>query len=55
MIVFQALKDTGPEEELVFNYGKKYFERAGFECSCGAYDAPHVPRKLPSNKHFSRP
>ena len=36
VIVFQALRDIGPEEEIVFDYGKKYFEKAGFACGCSA-------------------
>ena len=41
VIVFQALKDIGPEEELTFNYGQKYFKNAGFDCECGARKRPH--------------
>ena len=44
-IIFQALKDIGPEEELVFNYGRNHFKNAGFECACVAGDAPHMPGK----------
>lgn len=35
IILFQALKDIGAEEELCFNYGSSYFKRAGFGCGCG--------------------
>ncbi|KAK3686651.1 hypothetical protein LTR37_019582 [Vermiconidia calcicola] len=51
VIVFQALKDIGPEEEVVFDYGKAYFEKAGFECACDAHDRPHMPgQKEPKAK-----
>ncbi|KAK4541628.1 hypothetical protein LTR36_007772 [Oleoguttula mirabilis] len=43
VILFQALRDIGPEEEIVFNYGSWYFERAGFKCVCDAYKRPHIP------------
>lgn len=41
--LFQAFKDIEPEEEIVFNYGASYFEHAGFECECDAFDEPHLP------------
>ena len=34
VILFQALRDIGPEEELTFSYGSRYFEKAGFKCAC---------------------
>ena len=37
VILFQALRDIGPEEEIVFDYGRKYFEKAGFECRCSTH------------------
>lgn len=43
VILFQALKDIGPEEEIAFNYGRGYFEKAGFECACDAHKRPHMP------------
>jgi SET domain-containing protein len=43
VILFQALKDIGPGEELLFNYGRKYFEKAGFLCKCDARDEAHLP------------
>ena len=46
VIVFQALKDISPEEEITFNYGKSYFKNAGFDCSCDAQKEPHKPSRL---------
>lgn len=43
VILFQALRDIGPEEEILFNYGSWYFERAGFKCECDAHKLPHTP------------
>lgn len=45
-VVFQALKDIGPEEELTFNYGPNYFRNAGFLCACDARKKSHKPAKL---------
>jgi hypothetical protein len=45
VIVFEALRDIGAEEELTFFYGKNYFNAAGFDCTCSAYKTPHVPHK----------
>lgn len=45
VIVFQADKDIGPEEELTFNYGPDYFRNAGLLCACSARKKPHKPRK----------
>ena len=36
VIIYQAIRDIGPEEELVYNYGHKYFKAAGIECLCGS-------------------
>ena len=43
VIVFQALRDIGPEGEIVFDYGRKYFEKARFDCACDVIDTPHLP------------
>lgn len=43
VVMFQALRDIGPEEELTFQYGSAYFEQAGFLCRCGAHKEPHMP------------
>jgi hypothetical protein len=43
-ILFQASKNIGPGEELLFSYGGEYFERAGFLCKCSAQDEPHMPK-----------
>ena len=45
VIVFEALRDIGPEEELTFYYQKAYFKAAGFDCGCDAYKKAHVPRE----------
>lgn len=34
VLFFRAKKDIGPEEELMLNYGKAYFKKAGFPCAC---------------------
>ena len=41
VVLFSALKDIGPEEELTFNYGPGYFKDAGFDCDCGVRKGPH--------------
>lgn len=43
VIVFQALRDIGGGEELTFNYGRRYFEKAGFLCGCSAQKGAHMP------------
>lgn len=43
VVLFQALRDIGPEEELVFQYGAKWFEKAGFLCRCGVSEEAHMP------------
>lgn len=50
VILFQALRDIKPGEELLFNYGSYYFEKAGFMCGCGAVIGPHVPKGNGSKK-----
>lgn len=44
VILFQALRDIGPEEELVFDYGGRYFEEAGFLCARDAQKEAHLPK-----------
>ncbi|KAF2164848.1 hypothetical protein M409DRAFT_24753 [Zasmidium cellare ATCC 36951] len=44
VILFQALREIGPEEEIVFNYGARYFENAGFLCGCDAQKKAHLPQ-----------
>lgn len=46
VILFEAIRDVGPEEEIVFDYGGKYFEKAGFDCECNAHKAPHMPSQV---------
>ena len=43
VVLIQALRDIGPEEELVLNYGRSYFEHAEMECRCDAYKKTHLP------------
>lgn len=43
VVVFQATRDIQPEEEIVWNYGPKYFEKAEFKCGCSAKKSPHWP------------
>ncbi|EME78785.1 uncharacterized protein MYCFIDRAFT_178889 [Pseudocercospora fijiensis CIRAD86] len=47
VLVFKTLRRILPGEELTFYYGRKYFQQAGFKCSCPWRDEPHTPR---SNK-----
>lgn len=44
VILFQALRDIGPEEEVVFDYGGRYFKNAGFLCGCDAQKGLHLPK-----------
>ena len=43
VVLFQALREIGPEEEIVFDYGARYFEKAGFLCGCDALEKAHLP------------
>ncbi|KAI6830547.1 hypothetical protein KC367_g7927 [Hortaea werneckii] len=43
VVLFQALREIGPEEELTFQYGAKYFLDAGLECRCGVMEGGHMP------------
>lgn len=43
VVLFEALREIGPGEELTFQYGRRYFEDAGFECRCSALKGPHMP------------
>ena len=43
VVVMEATRDIGPEEEIVWNYGRKYFELAGFKCGCDKHQSPHWP------------
>jgi len=52
--LFQALRDIGPEEEIVFNYGRRYFEEAGFECRCGEVARAHMPGEGVVGKKLKR-
>ena len=60
VVLFQALRDIKEGEELTFQYGNAYFERAGIECRCGANDGePHIPGGLKkavkkASKHASK-
>ncbi len=36
VMLFKALIDIGPGEELYINYGKNYFKAAGIVCKCSA-------------------
>ena len=38
VMLFQAKKDIGPEEELTINYQKAGFKKAGFSCKCSKCD-----------------
>ena len=42
-MLFQALREIGPEEELTFQYGAKYFLDAGLEYRCGVVEGGHLP------------
>lgn len=46
VVFFQALRDVGPDEELTFNYGRFYFEAAGFRCGCQAMTREHYPGEV---------
>ncbi|KAF2439219.1 SET domain-containing protein [Karstenula rhodostoma CBS 690.94] len=51
VVLFQVLKNIAVGEELTFQYGKAYFEKAGFECRCDAHDGePHMPGDKPAAK-----
>ncbi|KAK7180346.1 set and ww domain protein [Paraphaeosphaeria sporulosa] len=44
VVLFQTLKNIAAGDELTFQYGKAYFERAGIECLCDAHDGePYMP------------
>ncbi|KAI7261334.1 hypothetical protein KC343_g4762 [Hortaea werneckii] len=43
VVLFQAIREIGPEEELTFQYGAKYFVDAGLECRCGVVGGGHLP------------
>ena len=45
VIVFKARRDIGPEEELTFNYGSKYFKNAGLRCECSSCTSKHLQEK----------
>lgn len=42
-MLFQALREIGPQEELTFQYGAKYFVDAGLVCRCGVGEGGHLP------------
>ncbi|RMY86583.1 hypothetical protein D0862_10885 [Hortaea werneckii] len=43
VVLFQALREIGPQEELTFQYGAKYFVDAGLVCRCGVVGDGHLP------------
>ncbi|GAB1740008.1 hypothetical protein NU219Hw_g4932t1 [Hortaea werneckii] len=43
VVLFQAIREIGPEEEITFQYGAKYFLEAGLECRCGVVEGGHLP------------
>lgn len=43
VVFFQALRDIRGGEELTFNYGRAYFEKAGIQCQCDAREGQHIP------------
>ena len=43
VVLFQALREIGPQEELTFQYGARYFVDAGLVCRCGVGEGGHLP------------
>lgn len=43
VVLFQAIREIGPEEEITFQYGAKYFLEAELECRCGVVEGGHLP------------
>ncbi|RMY96008.1 hypothetical protein D0862_08629 [Hortaea werneckii] len=43
VVLFQAIREIGPEEEITFQYGAKYFLEAGLECRCRVVEGGHLP------------
>lgn len=43
VMVFQAVRDIQPGEQLFIEYGRGYFEAANVFCKCDAYPGDHLP------------
>ncbi|KAJ4290346.1 hypothetical protein N0V90_010562 [Kalmusia sp. IMI 367209] len=52
VVLFQALRDIEAGEELCFQYGRAYFEKAGFECRCPIHEGgKHLPEAGRKRRH----
>ena len=46
LILFQAKSAIRAGEEMTICYGRGYFESLGINCTCSAYDQPHLPTQM---------